>query len=60
MPECSGPVDAVVYERAALAAGSIVEGPAIIEQEDTTILIAPGWRGQTTASGALLLESIQP
>jgi N-methylhydantoinase A/oxoprolinase/acetone carboxylase beta subunit len=60
VPECSGPVDAVVYERAALAAGSIVEGPAIIEQEDTTILIAPGWRGQSTASGALLLESIQP
>ena len=54
------PLDAAVYDRAALPAGHLVEGPAIIEQEDTTILIAPGWRGRTTATGALLMERTQP
>jgi N-methylhydantoinase A/oxoprolinase/acetone carboxylase beta subunit len=56
VPERDEPVEAAVYERAALAVGQIVEGPAIVEQEDTTILVAPGWRGRTTATGALLME----
>ncbi len=54
--EAGGPVDAAVYDRAALTAGQILEGPAIIEQEDTTILVAPGWRARATATGALLME----
>lgn len=35
--------DAVVQSRAALAPGATLQGPAIVEQEDTTILVPPGF-----------------
>jgi N-methylhydantoinase A/oxoprolinase/acetone carboxylase beta subunit len=41
----SGPVTARVWDRAFLAAGATLDGPAIVEQADTTTLIEPGWRG---------------
>ncbi len=37
------PVEAEIYERPYLGYGSLVEGPAIIEQYDSTTLIPPGW-----------------
>jgi N-methylhydantoinase A len=36
--------------------GRRIEGPAIINQMDTTTLIPAGWRGRTVASGALIVE----
>ena len=36
-------VAAAVYDRDGLRAGDVVEGPAIVEQTDTTTLIEPGW-----------------
>lgn len=48
---------ATIYARnmvAETAAG--VEGPAIIEQMDTTTLVPPGWRGKAVGGGSLLLE----
>jgi N-methylhydantoinase A len=40
--EHDGPVDTPVYDRARLAAGAQVEGPAIIEQLDSTVVVPPG------------------
>lgn len=50
-----GERDTPVFDRAALGAGAMVEGPAILTQLDTTTIIAPGWTGTVHASGALLL-----
>ena len=48
-------LDAMVYNRAAMAEGLAVEGPAIIEQADTTTVIDPGWQGQVIAGGTILI-----
>jgi N-methylhydantoinase A len=47
--------EAAVYDRLALQAGHVVTGPAIIEQYDTTTLVAPGFVAGTDAHGILTL-----
>jgi N-methylhydantoinase A/oxoprolinase/acetone carboxylase beta subunit len=47
--------DVAIWNRPALKAGEIVAGPAIVEQDDTTTLIADGWTGTMTAQGNLVL-----
>jgi N-methylhydantoinase A len=49
-------VAAALYDRADLGAGSAIDGPAIVSQPDTTILVLPGWRGETDFTGNLLLS----
>jgi N-methylhydantoinase A len=56
LPERRAPVEAAVYDRAAMKAGDAFEGPAIVEQDDTTTLITPGWRGRVDSHGNLVLE----
>jgi len=56
LPERQQPVDAAVYERAALSAGDVCDGPAIVEQDDTTTLLLPGWRAHVDDRGNLVLE----
>jgi N-methylhydantoinase A len=51
-----GVVEAGVYDRAALRVGDTFAGPAIIEQEDTTTLLTPGWQCRVDAVGNLLLH----
>jgi N-methylhydantoinase A/oxoprolinase/acetone carboxylase beta subunit len=48
-------VAAEVYERDGLAAGDVLQGPAIVEQADTTTLIEPGWQAAVGANGVLIL-----
>lgn len=45
-----------VYQRSDLPAGTIVTGPAIIEQPDTTIPVLPGWTATVDAFDNLLME----
>src|SRR6516162_3012007 len=56
LPERQASVDAAVYDRAALKAGDAFDGPAIIEQDDTTTLLMPGWRAHVDDLGNLVLE----
>ncbi|RUM98268.1 hydantoinase/oxoprolinase family protein [Pseudaminobacter arsenicus] len=49
-------VHASVYSRENLEIGSRLEGPAIIEQMDTTTLIPDGWICECHQSGALVLH----
>jgi N-methylhydantoinase A len=56
LPNGQRPVDAAVYDRAALASGSSWCGPAIIEQDDTTTLLLPGWEALVDELGNLLLS----
>jgi N-methylhydantoinase A len=48
-------LDAAVYDRAALAQGARFDGPAIVEQSDTTTIVEPGWRAEVGPGGALIL-----
>jgi N-methylhydantoinase A len=56
LPEHKIPVDAAVYDRAALKPGDTIAGPGIVEQDDTTTLITPAWRGRVDRLGNLVLE----
>jgi N-methylhydantoinase A len=49
------PVQAAIYHRAAMPAGLTIKGSAIVEQDDTTTLVEPGWRGTVLDNGNLLL-----
>jgi N-methylhydantoinase A len=51
--EC-GPREAACWRRAALAPGQVVTGPAVVEQEDTTTVLLPGWRANVDAVGNLV------
>jgi N-methylhydantoinase A len=42
-PQPWGRQDTVIRQRASLPVGSRIDGPAIVEQADTTTLISPGW-----------------
>jgi N-methylhydantoinase A/oxoprolinase/acetone carboxylase beta subunit len=55
--ESRGLLDAAVYERGTLAAGTSFEGPAIFEQGDTTTLLEPGWRAEVAPNGTLVLSA---
>ena len=49
-------VDAPVLSRAAMGRGSDVEGPAIVELDEATCVVRPGWGGEVDAVGNLVLE----
>jgi N-methylhydantoinase A/oxoprolinase/acetone carboxylase beta subunit len=48
-------VETAIHDRARIAPGEVLQGPAVIEQSDSTTLIPPGWRSQALAHGALIL-----
>ena len=49
-----------VYQRTDLAAGACITGPAIIEQNDTTIPVLPGWTAEVDAFDNLMMERKGP
>jgi N-methylhydantoinase A len=49
------PIHARVYHRADLSAGAMIEGPAVVEQPDTTVLILQGWQAAVDGLGTLHL-----
>jgi N-methylhydantoinase A len=48
-----------VYKGAALGADAMIAGPAIIEEETTTIVIEPGWKAELHASGAYRMTRVR-
>ena len=48
--------DTAVYRRDSLHPGAVIEGPAIVEQPDTTIIIEPGMTGRIDAYDNILVE----
>jgi N-methylhydantoinase A len=44
------------FERLSLPVGTVVQGPAILEQPDTTVWLEPGFAGRVDALGNLLVE----
>ena len=49
--------DTPVYDRLALAVGSVVAGPAILEQLDTTIIVEPGQNARVDDFGNIVLAA---
>lgn len=39
-------LDTPVFDRSTIAAGSVIHGPAIFEQLDSTVVVPPGWRAE--------------
>ncbi|WP_321501325.1 hydantoinase/oxoprolinase family protein [Breoghania sp.] len=48
--------EASVYERLQLAVGATIEGPALLEQADTTIFVDPGLTASVDAFGNLVIK----
>ena len=51
--------DADIYSRTELKFGHRVNGPAIVEQDDTTVVILPKWVGKIDVKGNLIIERIE-
>jgi len=51
-----GFVDCPIYDRALLAAGNRIGGPAVIEQMDATTLLLPGMQARVDSTLNLILE----
>ena len=49
-------IETKIYLRDDLQIGTLISGPAIIEQYDTTTVLPPGWVGTQEASGNLVLR----
>ena len=47
------------YDRLALPVGAKIEGPAILEQLDTTMWLEPGFVARVDRLGHLLIESVK-
>jgi N-methylhydantoinase A/oxoprolinase/acetone carboxylase beta subunit len=52
--------DARVFNRGALAAGQVIEGPALIEERESTTVLGRGDRMTVDASGALVINVASP
>ena len=50
-----GRVETPVYDMAKLRAGHRIAGPALVESEDTTVVVAPDWELDVDDQGALIL-----
>jgi N-methylhydantoinase A len=53
-----GWAQAQLYDRAALAAGNVVAGPAVITEMDSTTLVLPGHAGTVDEVGSLLIRPV--
>lgn len=49
-------IECPVYDRGLLLAGHTIEGPAIIEQMDTTIVLPPGTRARVDRSASMVVN----
>jgi N-methylhydantoinase A len=54
------PVVAPVYRRAELGAGARFEGPAVVEERETTTVIRPGWSVEVAPDGSLIATRPTP
>jgi N-methylhydantoinase A/oxoprolinase/acetone carboxylase beta subunit len=47
-------VDTAVYRRSDLASGHRLDGPAIVEERETTTVIRPDWVAEVLSDGSIL------
>jgi N-methylhydantoinase A len=54
-PEANGYVSTTVYDRYALAPGQAFDGPAIIEERESTLIVGPGGRFAVADTGSIVV-----
>ena len=54
----SPPVDTPVYRRSHLAPGQRFDGPAVVEERETTSVIRPGWSVEVADDGSLMATRV--
>lgn len=54
--ESGGFVETAVFERTRLGEDAVVAGPAVLEEFDSTTVVAPGYRASVGTSGIVLIE----
>jgi N-methylhydantoinase A len=59
LPEAGGWIDVPLYDRGRLSAGLSVDGPAIVEQMDSTTLILPEQTAEVDRHGNLIVSDNQ-
>jgi N-methylhydantoinase A len=55
-PEAGGFVEATVYDRSRLGVGRSFTGPAVVEEEGSTLVVGPGARATVAPSGNLIVD----
>jgi N-methylhydantoinase A len=55
-PECGGFAQTPIFDRYSLFAGSVLEGPAIIEERESTTVLPPGTSAEVDEQGTLLVS----
>src|SRR6185436_16688600 len=55
-PETSGFCDCPVYDRYQLAAGHAFDGPAVVEERESTVVILPGSRAEVDLEGNMIVD----
>ena len=55
-PEAHGYVDCPVYDRYALAVGAVIEGPALIQEDESTTILGSGERASVDVFGNLIAD----
>ena len=45
-----------VFARLTLSEGDAIEGPAVVEEYDSTVVVAPGWHARVDNVGSLIME----
>jgi 5-oxoprolinase (ATP-hydrolysing) len=48
------------FDRDALEANDIIDGPAVIRESNTTTVIEPGWRAEVTRQDCVVMRRVQP
>ena len=51
-------LDAGLYVRESLAAGAVIDGPAIVAEKNATTVVEPGWQARLTAAGPIELQRV--
>ncbi|HWL83889.1 MAG TPA: hydantoinase/oxoprolinase family protein [Roseomonas sp.] len=57
-PEMGSAVETPVYDRYALKAGTVLEGPAVFEENESTFVVGPGARIGVLPDGSILAERV--
>ena len=52
----TGLVEAAVHDRYRVGPGARIEGPAVVEERESTVVIGPSGKGRMDPSGALVVE----
>ncbi|WP_394738868.1 hydantoinase/oxoprolinase family protein [Natronococcus roseus] len=54
-PDVDGARTATVYERDRLQSQRVVDGPAVLEQAESTTVVPPGWAGDVLEDGTVVM-----